>query len=96
MKLPTLEQLEHVTSLLWRQSFLELDDQRKLQIITIAQSGIMADVIDNLPLNIDIAIRELLAEKAKAIGSFVDFIDNIDTSLSHVGAWFEKSRLYEP
>lgn len=46
--------------------------------------------------------RELPAEQRAVVMNLTianlssDILDDIDSRLSHVGEWFEKSRLYEP
>ena len=98
MKLPTLAQLQHVTSLLWKEDFTQLDDMRKLKVIGIAQQGILAETIDDLATNINVGIAESLAEFAP-LKPIVEQLTEIDKSLGWlegIGQWFEKSRLYEP
>lgn len=95
MKLPTLQDLQHVTSLLWKEDFLNLDDTRKLKIIEIAQQGILAAVIDDIALNINIGLAETIAE-GNLFKPIVEQLEEIDKSLGPIMEWFEKSRLYEP
>lgn len=101
MKLPTLDNLNHVTGLVYGHKFDLLDDTRKLHIIAIAQEGVLADVMHNMATNIAndivIALAETLAEQ-QPLQPLIDQLKEIDKSLGwldKISEWFDKSKLWE-
>lgn len=95
MLLPTLEDLQHVTSLLWREDFLQLDDMRKLQVVAIAQKGLLTQAVSDVPLNITIGFAETLAEQ-QPLKKVVEQLEEIDKSLGPIMDWFRESKVYYP
>ena len=97
MKLPTLHNLTEVSGLVYGQSFVALDDTRKLQVIAIAQQGVLAETIDNIATNIVVGLAETLAEQ-QPLQPLIDQLKEIDKSLGwldKISEWFDKSKLWE-
>lgn len=97
MLLPSLEDLNRVSGLMYGLDFIELEDKFKPIAVGIAQQAVLAYVLDDIPTQISINLAETAATIpfAKIIEQFKE-IDGSLQWLQPISEWFEKSRLYEP
>jgi hypothetical protein len=95
MKLPSLTDLNHISQLMHGLDFGPLPGEFKPGVVAIAQQGVLAYVIDELPTNLAIGLTEAAVEH-NPLKKIVEQLEEIDKSLGPVMAWFEKSKLYYP
>jgi hypothetical protein len=95
MKLPSLEDLNHVSMLMHDMVFAPLPQKYKQEVVAIAQQAVLAYVLDDLPTQISIQVAEAIAEQ-QPLKAIVQQLEEIDKSLGPIMSWFDKSRLYEP
>lgn len=98
MKLPSIEDLNHIALLMHGLEFGPLPGEFKPGVVAIAQQGVLAYVIDELPTNLVVGFTdsEHAMTTLKRITTINESLDNIDIYMSHVSKWFELSRLYQP